>query len=653
MKSFDEWTPVCAENSEDTIKIGVWNRDIVFERSVLPTSVKIGGEEILCSPITLTAEFSGERGEWEKQYCFLTEQTEERVSYAVSQTARNLIVNANLTIEFDGLIKIDLRIIPFWCYSKENEPKITKLYIDIPVKRKYSKYFHFWPNCESGVSLSKEILNSYEINKERECLPFKPYIWTGWEYGGIGLCCESDEGFELDNAEECITVTADEEYTNIHIALLDHMPADWQGRREDWGNNLNPICYTLGIQATPVKPMRKNYLSEHKIAYCHFAGDDSVYKRVEGRGDTFIEKMHKKGVKYIFLHENWSLIQNYGFPKDEERLKQFVDDCHSLGMKVVPYFGYEMSSLYPDFSAKRNEYLVKNTKGNFVGGWQRPPMQRDFIACYHGGYGEIMTERVINAMDKYGMDGIYTDGTYVPWECANEEHGCGYRDRYGRLHEIYPIFAAREHVKRLYKAVHERGGIIDTHQSSCCLMATLAFADSYIDGENIQGMLQESIENMRLDSFRAEYMGLNMGLPAAFISYTNAETGIEKIAGVGLLHNIYPRASINDLDYMSEVWRVLDGFAADSAEWLPYWENRLLTAKNKKTYISCYKKEDELLAVIVCYDKEHTEITLDTDTKYTLAYDELNGGEPLKINNGILTVPIKYAELCLVRITAR
>lgn len=151
----------------------------------------------------------------------------------------------------------------------------------------------------------------------------------------------------MENPWECITVTSDDEYTNIHIAILDNMPIDWQGRKEDWGNNLNAICYTFGIQATPVKPKKKDFLKNWRVGYCHFAGDDSVYRKVDGNGDTFIEEMYAKGVRAIILHENWSLIQNYGFPKNDQRLKQFVDDCHMLGMKVIPYFGYDVSSLYP------------------------------------------------------------------------------------------------------------------------------------------------------------------------------------------------------------------------------------------------------------------------------------------------------------------
>ena len=39
-----------------------------------------------------------------------------------------------------------------------------------------------------------------------------------------------DKNFELENADECIIVDRNEKFTNIRIALLDHLPKEWQKR---------------------------------------------------------------------------------------------------------------------------------------------------------------------------------------------------------------------------------------------------------------------------------------------------------------------------------------------------------------------------------------------------------------------------------------
>lgn len=63
---------------------------------------------------------------------------------------------------------------------------------------------HYWPNCDSSVCLSTTELNSHLVPDEKMCMPFKPYVWGGWEYGGIGICCESDESFQLKEKSHCI-----------------------------------------------------------------------------------------------------------------------------------------------------------------------------------------------------------------------------------------------------------------------------------------------------------------------------------------------------------------------------------------------------------------------------------------------------------------
>jgi len=309
-----------------------------------------------------------------------------------------------------------------------------------------------------------------------------------------------------------------------------------------------------------------------------------------------------------------------------------------------------MSSLCPGFNDVADKYLNKNINGNFVGGWQRKPMQRDYTVCYQGDYSDIMIKRVEHVMDTYGVDGIYTDGTYVPWECANEAHGCGYRDRQGQLHYTYPIFAVREHVKKLYMAVHSRGGRIDTHQSSCCIMPTLSFADSYFDGENIQSFLKADINNLKADAFRAEFIGMNMGIPCNFISYTDEGFTMRMLAGSTLVHNVFPRANkIEDIDFISSIWKIYDDFGTENAKWYPYWENQEISVQNNKVYMSYYKKEDSLLLIVTSHNKDINKVEIELDESYSSAENLLDKSD-VKITDKCLNFFVRYAEVNIIKI---
>ena len=369
-----------------------------------------------------------------------------------------------------------------------------------------SSLFHFWPNGESGVRVLGLINSGSFFEGE---LPFKPCIWVGNEDCGLNICMESDQALKLDG-KPYLEMYQREGFREVKMNLLNGIPKVWNQQEETWLHNLPPVTFEILLQATPVKPWNEELAENWRVYHTDFQKID-------------VEELAKQGFRWLILHENWSRIQNYCMPADKVLLADIVKRAHANGMKVLAYFGYEYSSAVPGFHEHMEEYLNKTREGYFTGGWTRGGQnQKAYIACYHGGYSGEMIEACKMVMDKYDLDGIYTDGTYVPWECANESHGCGYRDEEGKLHMTWPILATRRHVEKLYRAVHERGGVIDTHQSSCCLMPTLAFCDSYFDGENIQSNIREGMEDfLSMETFRCEFMGRNLGIIPHLIAYVD------------------------------------------------------------------------------------------------------------------------------------
>lgn len=248
------------------------------------------------------------------------------------------------------------------------------------------------------------------------------------------------------------------------------------------------------------------------------------------------------------------------------------------------------------------------------------------MTCYKGGYSDVFLKRVEYVMDEYGVDGIYTDSTYVPWECSNRAHGCGYIGKDGRVHHTFPILAVREHVKKLYETVHKRGGIIDTHQSTCCMMPTLAFADTYFDGENIQARLKDSdMTFLNMEAFRTEYMGWNYGLSANFISMTNEERTIEGLESLTLLHNVHTRSyNLDDLAYNSKIWKIYDELGLDDAVWHPYWNNGLSSVDAEDAYTSAFETVNGSVFYAVDF-KGDREITLNVPEGITKLTEKLSG----------------------------
>ena len=616
MKEYlNAWTPVKTEKKADGFTADVWGRRYEFLNSSFPTKIITQGQDILHAPVSLVPVFGDREEEWKYFSSLNYSEDDEKSVFITSQTAGNVILNSVVTVEYDGFVKIDLKVMSYWSFHNENVPKLTGLYMDIPVKKEYATLMHYWPNDKQSIIPAGNIMNSGKTMDMT--FPFKPYISLGNNEVGLGVFCgETDKNFVLDNEDKCITITDMGEYVNIRVRFLDYMAKNWQGRRDKWTKTLKPLTYTVGFHATPVKPMRK--------------GDD-VYKITQldkgsktfqetGKIDyDFLDKIEKADIKWLILHEKWTAVQNFGMPYNVEVFKKMIEECHKRGIKVMVYFGYEYSTYHPEWNEKAEEYLIKTVEGEFTGGWQRLPHQRAFMVCYNGEYSDVMIERVKYVMDELGVDGIYTDGTFVPWECANTEHGCGYTDENGVLHTTFPVLAVREHVKKLYEEVHKRGGIIDTHQSSCCLMPTLSFCDSYYDGENIQGNLKKKdMSFLNMDAFRAEYMGYNFGIPANFIAYTNEERPMSTLSALTLLHNVHCRPvaihnedDVDDIDYVSKIWKIFDEYKLDDALWHPYWRNELVKTNSENTYVSCYDSEKGLVSVAAYFDKGNGEMVLE------------------------------------------
>ena len=604
MKVLKPWTNMTVQEFENGYAVNVWGRTYTFANSLFPTSIVTQGVELLDSPIQLKMDFGyGEQTPYAFEYQIM-EKANDKVVVTSSALCGNIIVNVATTLEFDGFIKFAVRLVPVgqfeyvkgwqddWAQTTDILLKSARL--SIPLKSPKSSLLHYWPSGEDS-SVQKPIVTSGYFGDLS--LPFKASVWAGNENVGLNFCMESDENIQLDDKNTCIRTTIGEDANEISIQLLDKAPRQWTSHKENWGDALDPVSYVMMLEATPIKPLTRSVQDDWRVIVSDVSGKD-------------LDTAAKYGAKWAHFHEDWSMIQNFGYPKDKENTKEIVKKAHSLGLKVMPYFGYEYSTAMVDWEEKKDEYLIVNKHGHHTGLWTRgKTYQRAYMTCYHSGYSERVLEAARYAMDEMGFDGIYTDGMYMPIECANEKHGCGYRDADGVLHPTFPILACREHVKKLYALVHERGGRVDAHQSSCCVLPIMAFCDSYFDGENLQyAMADNMMATMRLEAFRCEFYGKNFGITPQMVTYLKPPHYVMRnVLSLCLLHDMLPRLWLNstpeELQEVSAVWQAYDSFGVSSAKWIPYWEKATsVTSDHKGVYISAFEKEDGILAFISVFD---------------------------------------------------
>lgn len=631
------WNEIKLTELPDGIEAEVWGRKYRFCNSLFPTSVTSLGKELLYAPIELALKFGSEEKEiYDYQYRIL-ENNGERAVVQIAAICENVVINSSVTFEYDGYVGISLNIAPFgvWTVINYRKPKngefdkLERAALRIRLKKQASSLLHYWPNGEDSIKSEPYVVPSSEY-KDTE-LPFKPCIWAGCEDYGINICMESDENIQLSDERKCIKTSVCEDYNEIEYTLVDSEPYSWSSCPENYVSTHEPLCFDFILQATPVKEFDRQLENDWRSFHIN------LNKNID------YEEIARLGTKWVIFHENWAMIQNYGPAFDEELLKSAVEKCHNLGMKVMVYFGYEYSTAIPGWNKNHKEYCNIGRRGTLTGGWTRSNIhQRDFIVCYNSEYSEEMLDRIRMVLSEYGVDGIYTDQTYVPWGCANEKHGCGYRDKDGRLHVTYPINAVREQVKKMYEMVHANGGLIDAHQSTCCLMPTLAFADTYLDGENLQELIAKQLnEFVSMEAFRCEFLGRPFGLVCNFVTVLSEGFTMRNLLSLTLIHNVTARAWGGNIDIVSKIWQGYDSVGIVDAKWCPYWEETSgLICDDNNVYISTFEKDNKLLAFVSQFDKEAKIVKIKLPPNFGKA-KELFEEKDYAAENGLLSVSLE------------
>jgi hypothetical protein len=522
-------------------------------------------------------------------------RSQRQVTLSGWQANQAVIANATVRVEFDGMIRVDLVLVP----QRGAKSRLEQLWLEVPLKASCASLYHCWPGRWGRAD------NSGAVGTQAMALPFKALVWLGWEAGGLSWFAESDQGWLPQKADRAIEAIPQAGQTLLRLRLLDSPPPRL------------PVTFTFGLQATPVKPWPADF-HEWRIWHapqlattlakpasdvfpkwftCHRAFPD-------GKPLPKLDRAAELGVKTVVFHEDWDPIQNYPATSEEAEIKSLVDACHQRGMKVLVYFGYEMSSLAPVWAEMSDEALVKDAKGLVHAGWHRLPEQRDFLVCYRSRYQDVIVDGVRRLLDRPGIDGVYLDGTIEPWGCCNERHGCGYRAADGTLHPTYPIFAVRRLIERLYALIHPCGGLINAHQSTCCLPPTLAFVHSYWDGEQFAGgeLSGDPLARLPLAAFRAEFMGRNFGVPCEFLVYERPpKWTFDDALAFTMLHDVRvrPHGSGRLLEEMSKIWSVMTQFGVGMADWRPYWKNAdLVSAQPESVKVSMYVKPSRALLVV-------------------------------------------------------
>lgn len=649
--------PLRLKTEELQHKVDIVGRQYTFGADGMITSILSQGYEILSSPMRIVSYEDGELAVYDNNYpdneseSFIQSRSDEEAVICGCKQSKRFIIDFCNTIHFDGNIDIDFKLMTRGYTVSQHlgisdikplQYKLDNLWLEIPLRKEFFSLYNMYPNSPMETECGKvyeetTTSSSGVIPTESVFLPFVPLLWLGNENLGIGFFAENSRHWQPVTEKKTIEIIQKENEIVLRLRLLDSHPKAWKGNPENGANLYAPIDFHFGFQITPVKPFPEN-------PYIHNAFHVDCGTKIKGNyidyfsEDNRFDLLKEKGVTTLILHEKWNKSQNW-FDLSEftaNQLKYIVDECHKRNIKVLPYFGYELSSMSPVWSEFSKDFLTTTKNGNLDGGWWRVPFQRDYIVCYNSEYADYFIEGIEKLMDEYNIDGVYLDGTAKPRCCYNTNHGCGWYDEDGNLYGSYQLNAIRKLFQRLFRVVKQRGGQINVHTNGAVNFMAMPYIDQNWFGENLQfELMKGQTSDVNLDYFRAEYTGRNIGVPVEFIVYENRPLWkVENALAICLIHGILPRPNHIDhpLTLMSDVWKIIGKFPVEKSLWLPYWENDVKIS-HPKIKVSYYKYtdlsgKDNLLAFVANISSKAVEgVTIQFNENISVARDTHSGKE--------------------------
>jgi hypothetical protein len=588
------WTPVQAAPQQDgAVRVRVWGRTHDFGPGPFLRQLESRGVALLTAPIRLTGRAAGREFAWSNGQTALEEHSDSAVVLRQSAACDGATFTVRARIEYDGYMLFDCTL------TALRDLALEDLRLEIPLDSRSARLCYGNRVLPENDQIPIAEWYSGAVTGDL-AFRFSPCIWLGDEERGLCWQAESDEDWHCAAAQKAIEILP-RAGTTLFVAHWIDTPTDLPAGKS--------LRYRFALEGTPVKPMTRDAWDLRVVRSEPYGADLDLPDRKTADGTPVLESYAAAGIRRLFTNVND--VWPYPLPVHApfaEALRRLLRQGHAAGLKLHPYVIHErFPTLAPEFDtyglAMANRPMQQYIPGGNPPGDPRPgPITYDFGAnsqgtVFHCPKSVALQDAYVHSLARrlaeYGDDGVYLDGTAHAPPCRNTAHGCGYR-RDGVVRPTYPVFAAREFMKRIYTVVRKScpDGIVDVHCSWGYNVPALAYSDLFWTGEqwwHLRGTGAKDgfvAAELTLDRFRTEFMGTPIGVPGDTLAYRLGPQ--MRVAATALLHDVPVRPSSTGLDQlegqavapdgaflklMLKLWRLRDAFGTREAEKHFYWDN--------------------------------------------------------------------------------
>lgn len=621
----DPWEPM---TYDDPRTINVWRRTMTLQ-GPLPGKAVTPMGNLLRAPVTMELATPAGRGTLVETSREVDLQKPHRAEHHGGATFKGTGVKAEWSswMEYDGLVVGTVTL-----HVPEGGLKVNELTLQMPLK----------PEVVRFIRGERKHPNYTEWDGKLWQSTFEPFIWVHNDDEGFLYFCESEAGWVVDDADakKVVTVRGGDD-AGITLRIISKPVTVRQ-----------PLSYTFGFQATPVKPLPKNLRT---LGF----GRHHMTKNVTHQ--PWMANFAKiKGLWDVYAPE---AVRAYDQSRKAAGVQVFYYATSSCTPNVSPAYPLFEDLWHNSFSSSYGPYDGKPTRYNpkLPTYYQMPvcPGERTFQDyIVHLGW---------QLYKKTGATGLYTDTDSI-FPCNNTHHGHGFRDQFGKSGVSYTILSKRNLSKRLATICQHmrwgrRRGEYLTHAHSKVVPPVHCWADYFWPGEQYSHQLYGHpwayVDDLEEEAWRTQFASAPSGLPHVILpQFLRGSKKQEHVDDPKYTESLLAMAAVNDcvvsgsyvhVETITEYWGYHRTMDTPSAEkFIAFWRPGCpVTSRPETSRASVYVWNDRVAVAVANRAGAPKDVTVTLDLEALglagkkLVAKDVRTGDNVHMNGNTFTVTLK------------
>jgi len=582
------FSPVSAKGST----LSVWARDYDFGGSGILDQVTAKGEKLLRKSVNLTVN-----GKELKLGDFkVLKQEKGRIEF--SKTAAGADLKG--TFEYDGMVHFRLTLRP--------GEKVNEMTLRVPMSQSASELLHFvgatdriggdyGPTSPKGSNTFKLAEKPGVVWQKR----FGTHTWLGSTRSGLQYFVGSEQYCHPRKRTDLLEIVRNADGSADFLVKMVVKPLPDNAPKE--------FTLDFGFIATPVKPLPAGWRA----------------MTMSAQYDSF--KGKRRGSLLVYWPDEWAQISLDPEPTrglNKQRTIDKVRRDRAEGRKVVPYWNRRHLPI------SQNYKINPDAEGIYLD-WspdpQRSRSSRDWMRC--SGTSE-WADYLVWCIDRWGkvfgpIDGAYFDEMILDPN-KNARSGGGYTDFDGERRPTYSWLADRDIYKRMHYVISKGNGGAPpwsiAHCSATTMMELFSQFTVFLTGEHLYSgyfpddpvlippkhdRLYYYSYCLPMERIRGEFYHRQWGAVIAWLPCLKNQRDIMEHPTP--TRDLMSRIMHGDVIFWplwcnkKEIYKVEDirakwGIGDPAVEFIPYWENKVITTSAPDVVISFYDKRGEKLVLV-------------------------------------------------------